>query len=296
MSGRASDFGSGLLRGARNSAESTWSDLKSLGQGTWDVVRDAPGAREQFWATTRAGAQAVASYGSQAYEDPAIVWRDARDTVGRAWTAGRDFAQTADAGQWGEAVGGGGFVAASSALGGGLVTKGVQAVNRGAQVAARARQVARADAALPDLPARPVVPCPKAVAKTKTGMKLRTDLGDEHFDADGRLIWPLNDGFAGTPVTTSMQPGMVIDRYSNATGLADRGSFFAPAGTDYAARALPYDRAQMQYAQYRVLKPFDSLSGPAASAFDQAGGGLQFKTSLSTQQLVQQGYLAQIYP
>lgn len=291
---RATQFGSGLARGAGQAASTTWDDLSGLARGAWDVARDAPGAREQFWQTTRAGAQAVADYGAQAIDDPARVWNDARATVGRAYTAGRQFATQADAAQWGEALGGAGFTVGSSLLGAGAAAKGAQLASRGAQAASRARQLARGG--LPDAPPTPVAPCPLAVANTKRAMRLREDLGPEHFTETGRLRWPPNDGFASPPQPTTLRPGQVIDRYSTDTGLNDRGSFFAPADTPYGARSLPYDEARMQYTRYRVLKPLEAQGGPAAPAFGEPGGGLQYLTPRSTADLIRQGYLEPLPP
>lgn len=290
------EFLSGVGRGAKGAALSTWDGLKAAGQAGWDIVSDAPGAREQFWATTKGVAQAVKAYGEQAYEDPAMVWRDAKEQVGAAWTAGKDFAQNADAGQWGEAVGSGGFTVATAVTGAGVAAKGAQLAGKGAKwVGKAAKAQKRADKA-PDAGCGAVLPCKKAMAATKARLKLREDLGPEHFDEKGNLRWPENDGFVSPPVRTTLRPGDLVDRYSHNFGEDDLGYFFSRPGVPYDQRALPYDKTQIGYARYRIVKPFEADSGFAASAFGAPGGGVQYRMPVSTSDLIRDGYIKLIFP
>jgi hypothetical protein len=117
----------------------------------------------------------------------------------------------------------------------------------------------------------------------------RADLSDRWLNADGRYIFPPDDGFAAPPQDVTLAPGTMIDRYGQ-----PGGRFLAPTGTPYEARAMPYDRSKMDYYRYEVLKPLPVKAGTAAPWFDQAGGGVQYKTELSVQQLIAEGYLREI--
>ena len=117
----------------------------------------------------------------------------------------------------------------------------------------------------------------------------RADLADRWFDANGRYIFPPDDGFAAAPSDTTLAPGTPIDRYGQPTG-----RFLAPTGTSYEARALPYDESKMAYHRYEVLVPLPVKAGAAAPWFDQAGGGVQYKTEKSVQQLIDEGSLREV--
>ena len=57
----------------------------------------------------------------------------------------------------------------------------------------------------------------------------------------------------------------------------------------YAERALP-EKSTLY--RYRVLKSISNVkSGKALPWFDQQGGGLQFESTLSIQELIDQGYI-----
>jgi hypothetical protein len=50
----------------------------------------------------------------------------------------------------------------------------------------------------------------------------------------------------------------------------------------------------MDYYRYEVLKALVVRSGTIAPWFDQPGGGIQYKTEKSVQQLIDEGYLRMI--
>ncbi|NTV96699.1 MAG: glycohydrolase toxin TNT-related protein, partial [Thiobacillus sp.] len=108
---------------------------------------------------------------------------------------------------------------------------------------------------------------------------------------DGKWIWPGNDGFKGEPKTESLQVGTTLDRFGS-----DKGTFFAPAGTPLAERAMAPDTVgkNLTLTKYEVLKPLPVAAGEIAPWFDQPGGGTQYKASLSAEELVKQGYLKKI--
>jgi hypothetical protein len=119
----------------------------------------------------------------------------------------------------------------------------------------------------------------------------RADLADEWFDPNGRYRFPDNDGFKGPPQEVTLAPGTLIDRYGQ-----PGGRFLSPAGTPYEARALPYDRAKMDYYRYEVVKPLAVKAGEIVPWFDQPGGGTQYVTAISVGQLVTDGYLRETGP
>ena len=110
--------------------------------------------------------------------------------------------------------------------------------------------------------------------------------GSKWFKADGTPKWPDNDGFTGTPSKTTLQPGTKIDRYGSTSG-----KFVAPEGTPYGQRALPPGAESSPYNSYEVIKPFEVNSGTTAPWFDQPGGGTQYQTPMSMQDLIDQGFI-----
>jgi Tuberculosis necrotizing toxin len=107
----------------------------------------------------------------------------------------------------------------------------------------------------------------------------------------------------------TLRAGTLTDRFGSPFG-----TFLAPAGTSYGARALPPDSLNTRandpthlcnYHLYRVTRPFDVEAGPIAPAFQQPGGGLQYllvdtyvpqaPTSLNVQWLLENNYLTIIY-
>ncbi|MFN3688928.1 glycohydrolase toxin TNT-related protein, partial [Salinarimonas sp.] len=108
---------------------------------------------------------------------------------------------------------------------------------------------------------------------------------------DGQILWPPNNGFAGTPRQVELPVGTVIDRYGQ-----ESGRFLAPVGTPFEQRALPPSSASAPYFQYEVVRPLPVQSGPAAPWFDAPGGGTQFQTSVSVKDLIADGYLRELRP
>ncbi len=101
--------------------------------------------------------------------------------------------------------------------------------------------------------------------------------------------WPPNNGFDGEPSQAVLSKGQYIDRYGD-----ENGRFFAPKGTTFEQRSLPPGYQSLEYSVYRIVRPLPVLSGPAAPWFNQPGGGIQFKTYQSAENLVKQGYLVKV--
>lgn len=66
----------------------------------------------------------------------------------------------------------------------------------------------------------------------------------KYYNADGSPIWSPNRGFDGETVTTTLEPGTMVDRYGY-----DGGYFISPEGTSYTERALPVgtDKKHIRY-------------------------------------------------
>ena len=103
---------------------------------------------------------------------------------------------------------------------------------------------------------------------------------------DGKLDYPPNDGFLGIPENSILKPGTKIDRYGT-----DQGSYFSPEGTPFDQRSLPPKSSDGTYKRYIVTKPLPAQSGSTAPWFGQSGGGMQFKTQMTVEDLVRGGYI-----
>jgi hypothetical protein len=104
----------------------------------------------------------------------------------------------------------------------------------------------------------------------------------------GKVIYPSNDGFLGTPETKNLQPGDVVDRYG---GTSDYSRFLAPENTPIGQRSLPPKTNLDLYDRYQVVKPFPVQSGTVAPWFGQPGGGIQYNTQIPINTLIDRGYL-----
>jgi uncharacterized Zn-binding protein involved in type VI secretion len=107
--------------------------------------------------------------------------------------------------------------------------------------------------------------------------------------ADGTWDWPSNGGFDGTPTPETLPVGTRIDRFGG-----DGGKYLSPEGTPFEQRALAPSSLDDPYTVYQVAKPLPVQSGKIAPAFDQPGGGVQYKTGSSVADLVSKGYLVPV--
>jgi hypothetical protein len=113
---------------------------------------------------------------------------------------------------------------------------------------------------------------------------IRPDLDPRWIAADGSLRTPPNEGFVGTPVRSTLQPGRLIDQFGG-------GRFFSPKGEPFAARALPGVCWTEAYTVYRVLKPLPVASGAAVAWFDEPGGATQYEADEPAAALVDEHVL-----
>lgn len=161
-------FGKGAGQGVAGAVRGAWEGLKGMAKGGYALATD-PAARDAAWTATKDAAAAARQYGAAAYEDPAMVVRDARDAAGSAYTAFQDFRATATPEQWGEVVGGGAFDVATMLVPVGAVTKLGRAATL-ARAADRAEDAALATAkAFPKAKPKPRTDCPTAAGTAAVG-------------------------------------------------------------------------------------------------------------------------------
>jgi hypothetical protein len=121
---------------------------------------------------------------------------------------------------------------------------------------------------------------------------LRIDLVDEQGNVivpDDNISYPPNRGFLLEPKRETLQPGTMLDRYGS-----ESGRFVSPKDVPASARSLPPGVANSKLHTYQVLKPFDVYGGPAAPAFNQPGGGIQYELNRSVKDLIIEGYLKRV--
>jgi len=108
----------------------------------------------------------------------------------------------------------------------------------------------------------------------------------EFIDENGEPKWPENDGFKDKPQKSLLPTGKMIDLYGD-----EGGRFASPLGTPYEERSLPYVKDSQEYHAYKLDKSLDVLEGKTAPAFNQRGGGTQYKMPDSAENLVDKGFL-----
>src|SRR5271157_2905199 len=97
-------------------------------------------------------------------------------------------------------------------------------------------------------PAQQAAPAATGTAPTLPPY-LRQDLYPKWIDDKAQVKWPPNNGCAAAPVSETLAPGTLIDRFGS-----EGGSFFSPKGESFDARAVPYVCSQMVYTVYRVVE------------------------------------------
>ncbi len=142
---------------------------------------------------------------------------------------------------------------------------------------------------------------------------MHTDAFIQRYRSGDGWLYPPDDGFLtrhGRPIRHAvvLRPGNLIDRFGY-----PGGAYLSPAGTPFAARALPPQNLDTppvaplsNYHEYCVLRWFRVDGGPIAPWFAQPGLGVQFKlngaylpaagTALSVTWLLANGYLVEENP
>ena len=101
-----------------------------------------------------------------------------------------------------------------------------------------------------------------------------------------QTYYPPNNGALGAVTRKYLMTGDKIDRIGKLGG-----KYFAPVGTPMQMRALPPNADLSQYRIFEVVKPFEVESSTIASAFNQIGLGLQFRSAVSAETLLKRGII-----
>ncbi|MDQ0362149.1 TNT domain-containing protein [Breznakia pachnodae] len=112
----------------------------------------------------------------------------------------------------------------------------------------------------------------------------------------GSVIYPGTNGdvnlygfINGQYEIETLQTGKIIDRYGSRDGY-----YLSPEGTPYESRALAPFMDGQPYARYEVIVPFDVKSGTVAPWFNQKGGGIQFLTDYTVNELIDLGWIKEL--
>ncbi len=99
--------------------------------------------------------------------------------------------------------------------------------------------------------------------------------------------YPPNGGFEGVPdPSTLVRQGDLLNRFGYPGGY-----YLSPANVPAVMRSLPADTLAKPLYSYVVRQNFHVIGGRAAAWFSQPGGGMQYLTDVTVQQLVDWGYL-----
>jgi hypothetical protein len=86
-----------------------------------------------------------------------------------------------------------------------------------------------------------------------------------------------------------LERGTVIDRFGD-----PNGRYLSPAGTPFDDRAIPGDSLDKGYHRYEVVREIPAWMGGIAPAMGFPGGGIQYLSPHSVEDLVLAGYLKEI--
>jgi len=126
-------------------------------------------------------------------------------------------------------------------------------------------------------------------AATTTSNAAKVEQSAKWVDEAGKIIYPPNEGFVGTPTRMNFKPGQLVDRYG-----VEGGKYVSLRGTSYAERALAPGSNTKPYHIYKIVKPFEGSGGKVASWFGEPGGGTQFKFDKTIKQLLDEGYIKEV--
>ena len=104
----------------------------------------------------------------------------------------------------------------------------------------------------------------------------------------GKIMWPKNNGFNGSPERTILKEGTTFDRYGD-----EAGRFAAPYGTPFDSRSLPPNAKLSPLTTYKVLSPLPAYQGSSSGSFwfNSSGGGTQYMFDYNINYLLQNGYI-----
>jgi len=129
-----------------------------------------------------------------------------------------------------------------------------------------------------------------SISKSELGIFFDDAMQYTQYQNSKNWIYPKNLGFFGEITKKTLPIGTKVDRLGSPFG-----SYLAPAGTAYEARALPPGSGAEKFYSYEVAKPLPVIEGKVAPAFGQEGGGLQMLPDLgfraNIQWLIDNDYL-----
>lgn len=105
-------------------------------------------------------------------------------------------------------------------------------------------------------------------------------------------MYPPNNGAVGDSWDSELPIGYYVSRYGGIMG-----SYVSPLEVEFAHRAMPYDEKIhiRDKHKYRVIKPWLVKVGIVAPAFNQVGGGLQYKVDKPIFYYLNTGYLEEVF-
>lgn len=121
----------------------------------------------------------------------------------------------------------------------------------------------------------------------------------------GDIKWPKEDGFvldaAGNAIkeTKKLKVGTILDRFGPNSGsfmspMDSKGNPFAWEKRSLAPHSDKAANPSVEYHRYQVVKEFEVEAGEIAPAFEQPGGGIQYVTKRSIEELKKSGYLIEL--
>lgn len=102
-----------------------------------------------------------------------------------------------------------------------------------------------------------------------------------------RLRNPEQYAVKGTQEVVTLSEGMIIDRY----GGPEDAYYVSPSGTSFESRSLPPSVKYVRNNAYKVVKPIEVERSIVAPAFRQPGGGIQYKSMITIDELIRFKYL-----
>lgn len=117
------------------------------------------------------------------------------------------------------------------------------------------------------------------------------DSVDRWFTDDGEPLYPPNNGAIGESWRQILPINTILSRYGS-----PYGTYTAPSDILFVNRAMPYNEEyyEKDHHRYIVLKPLTVEVGIVAPAFNQSGGGIQYKTEQTIKELLELGYLKEV--
>lgn len=117
---------------------------------------------------------------------------------------------------------------------------------------------------------------------------------DSHAPEPGWIYHPDGGKVPGTEIVYTPQLGEPWDRFGSPAGM-----YLWPVATPYQLRSLPPSNLNDGYHVYWWIKPWDAGAGTIKASkvdrwFEQPGGGIQYVTSRTVQELINDCYIAEV--